>query len=55
MENRIFFYKVNIRKFKTFWEATIGVDFSTAFLKVDGKQIKFQIWDTAGQVTNQPV
>ena len=36
-------------KFKSVWEATIGVDFSSAFLKVQGKQIKFQIWDTAGQ------
>lgn len=42
-------------KFKTFWEATIGVDFSTAFLKVYGKQIKFQIWDTAGQESFAPI
>ncbi|KAI9475818.1 MAG: ras family-domain-containing protein [Benjaminiella poitrasii] len=31
-------------------ELTIGVEFGTRFIKVaDGKQIKLQIWDTAGQ------
>ena len=42
-------------KFKSVWEATIGVDFSSAFLKVQGKQIKFQIWDTAGQESFAPI
>ncbi|KAJ2959971.1 hypothetical protein NQZ79_g4608 [Umbelopsis isabellina] len=30
-------------------ELTIGVEFGTRFVSVDGKQIKLQIWDTAGQ------
>jgi small GTP-binding protein len=30
-------------------ELTIGVEFGTRFVNVDGKQIKLQIWDTAGQ------
>ncbi|KAI8084853.1 GTP-binding protein yptV1 [Halteromyces radiatus] len=30
-------------------ELTIGVEFGTRFITVDGKQIKLQIWDTAGQ------
>jgi Ras-related protein Rab-2A len=42
-------------KYKSVWEATIGVDFSSAFLKVDSKQIKFQIWDTAGQENFAPI
>jgi small GTP-binding protein len=28
---------------------TIGVDFKTKFLTIDGKSVKLQIWDTAGQ------
>ena len=42
-------------KFKSVWEATIGVDFSSAYLKVDSSQIKFQIWDTAGQESFAPI
>jgi small GTP-binding protein len=42
-------------RFKSHWEATIGVDFSTSFLKVNDKQIKFQIWDTAGQENFAPI
>ncbi|KAH8554741.1 ras family-domain-containing protein [Umbelopsis sp. PMI_123] len=30
-------------------ELTIGVEFGTRFVNVEGKQIKLQIWDTAGQ------
>ena len=29
--------------------ATIGVDFKFKILDVDGKMVKYQIWDTAGQ------
>ncbi|KAI9322582.1 P-loop containing nucleoside triphosphate hydrolase protein [Dichotomocladium elegans] len=32
-------------------DPTIGVEFGTKFITVDGKQIKLQIWDTAGQET----
>ena len=28
---------------------TIGVDFKTKVIGVDGKKIKLQLWDTAGQ------
>ena len=30
-------------------ESTIGVEFATRTIQVDGKTIKAQIWDTAGQ------
>ena len=30
-------------------ELTIGVEFGSRLVEVDGKQIKLQIWDTAGQ------
>lgn len=29
--------------------ATIGVDFKIKSLNIDGKKLKMQIWDTAGQ------
>ena len=29
--------------------STIGVDFFTKVLNVDGKNVKIQVWDTAGQ------
>ena len=29
---------------------TIGVEFGTRVCEVDGKTVKLQIWDTAGQV-----
>jgi small GTP-binding protein len=28
---------------------TIGVDFKTKFIQIDGRKVKLQIWDTAGQ------
>ncbi|CAI0461952.1 unnamed protein product, partial [Linum tenue] len=30
-------------------KATIGVEFQTQLADIDGKEIKAQIWDTAGQ------
>ena len=35
--------------FKQFSESTIGASFMSKVVTVDGKQTKFQIWDTAGQ------
>ncbi|KAK8580585.1 hypothetical protein V6N12_070848 [Hibiscus sabdariffa] len=34
-------------------KSTIGVEFATRSLNVDGKVIKAQIWDTAGQESSQ--
>jgi hypothetical protein len=31
-------------------KSTIGVEFATRSVQIDGKTIKAQIWDTAGQV-----
>jgi Ras-related protein Rab-14 len=31
---------------------TIGVEFGTRIIEVNGQKIKLQIWDTAGQVGN---
>lgn len=35
--------------FNPSYTATIGVDFKIRVLEVDGKRVKLQIWDTAGQ------
>ena len=41
--------------FTTEEKSTIGVEFATRIITMpDGKKIKAQIWDTAGQVTQQP-
>eukprot|EP01113_Clastostelium_recurvatum_P007684 TRINITY_DN1358_c0_g1_i2.p1 TRINITY_DN1358_c0_g1~~TRINITY_DN1358_c0_g1_i2.p1 ORF type:complete len:214 (-),score=41.39 TRINITY_DN1358_c0_g1_i2:95-736(-) len=37
------------RKFSAMYKATIGADFLTRELEVDGKIVTLQIWDTAGQ------
>jgi len=37
------------KRFRNDHEVTIGVEFGTRHVAVDGKQIKLQIWDTAGQ------
>ncbi|KAH0788366.1 ras-related protein RABE1c-like [Histomonas meleagridis] len=36
-------------KFQESFMTTIGVDFKTKHIKVDDKDVKLQIWDTAGQ------
>jgi small GTP-binding protein len=36
-------------KFQDTFMTTIGVDFKTKFITVDGTAVKLQIWDTAGQ------
>jgi len=36
-------------KFSNQYKATIGADFLTKEVSVDGKQVTLQIWDTAGQ------
>ncbi|XAR62308.1 hypothetical protein NMG60_11017025 [Bertholletia excelsa] len=37
------------KKFNHKYKATIGADFVTKELEIDGKQVTLQIWDTAGQ------
>mmetsp|Transcript_35280 Transcript_35280/g.113421 ORF Transcript_35280/g.113421 Transcript_35280/m.113421 type:complete len:206 (-) Transcript_35280:119-736(-) len=37
------------RKFQSQYKATIGADFLTKELEVDGRPVTMQIWDTAGQ------
>lgn len=36
-------------KFRDKFEVTIGVEFGARMISVDDKNIKLQIWDTAGQ------
>ncbi|CAF3586827.1 unnamed protein product [Rotaria socialis] len=37
------------KRFRAVNDATIGVEFGNRFVTIDGKSIKLQIWDTAGQ------
>ncbi|KAJ8440992.1 hypothetical protein Cgig2_020021 [Carnegiea gigantea] len=37
------------KKFNNQYKATIGADFVTKELQIDGKLVNLQIWDTAGQ------
>ncbi|KAJ3223485.1 hypothetical protein HK099_001068 [Clydaea vesicula] len=37
------------KEFKPDFKSTVGVDFATKTLKVDGKTLKTQIWDSSGQ------
>jgi Ras-related protein Rab-2A len=37
------------KRFLTDHELTIGVEFGTRMIEIDGKKIKLQLWDTAGQ------
>ncbi|CAG8543393.1 10962_t:CDS:2, partial [Ambispora gerdemannii] len=37
------------KRFQPAHDLTIGVEFGARFVNVEGKQIKLQIWDTAGQ------
>jgi len=37
------------KRFHTDHDLTIGVEFGARMINIDGKQIKLQIWDTAGQ------
>ena len=37
------------QKFQSQYKATIGADFSTRDVTVDGHTVTLQIWDTAGQ------
>jgi small GTP-binding protein len=39
------------RGFNAKFTTTIGVDYSDRMLTVEDKQVKLQIWDTAGQVS----
>lgn len=35
-------------EFKSFLDPTIGVEFGSKIVKIHDKEIKLQIWDTAG-------
>eukprot|EP00435_Cladocopium_sp_Y103_P047622 s1301_g14.t1 len=37
------------KRFRTDHDLTIGVEFGARLINIDNKQIKLQIWDTAGQ------
>ncbi|KAK3268453.1 Ras-related protein Rab-7 [Cymbomonas tetramitiformis] len=37
------------KKFSPIYKATIGADFLTRDIPVDGRRVTMQIWDTAGQ------
>lgn len=37
------------KRFQPVHDLTIGVEFGARMITIDGKQIKLQIWDTAGQ------
>lgn len=37
------------KKFKFDHDTTIGVEFGSKIITLDNKQVKLQIWDTAGQ------
>merc|ERR1712072_1317042 len=37
------------RRFQPVHDLTIGVEFGARMINIEGKQIKLQIWDTAGQ------
>lgn len=37
------------QKFVNSYTATIGVDFKSRLMEYDGRTVKLQIWDTAGQ------
>ena len=41
--------RFNRNEFNLESKSTIGVEFATKSLKVDGKVVKAQIWDTTGQ------
>jgi small GTP-binding protein len=44
--------KLNSNRFSQVYETTVGVDFNVAHVMLgDGKKIKCQLWDTAGQET----
>ena len=42
------------RRFQPVHDLTIGVEFGSRLVQLDGKPIKLQIWDTAGQVLLTP-
>eukprot|EP00605_Chrysophyceae_sp_TOSAG23-4_P001368 GSChrysophyteH1.ASY1.ANO1.1488.1 assembled CDS len=37
------------RRFSSVHDLTIGVDFGSRIVDIDGERVKLQIWDTAGQ------
>ena len=44
-----FVYKFSEDKFSENYFATTGIELKTSSIQIDGKSIKIQLWDTAGQ------
>lgn len=41
------------KRFQPVHDLTIGVEFGARMITIDNKQIKLQIWDTAGQEASE--
>merc|ERR1712021_279944 len=41
------------KRFQPVHDLTIGVEFGARMINIEGKQIKLQIWDTAGQEASE--
>ena len=48
-ENLVFLYKLQKKKFENNYLATVGYEFFSFNIRLNGKVIKLQIWDTCGQ------
>ena len=49
LENLVFLYKLQKKKFENNYLATVGFEFFSFNIRLNGIVIKLQIWDTCGQ------
>ena len=49
MGNHVFLCKRQKKKFENNYLATVGFEFFAFNIRIDGKVVKLQIWDTCGQ------